>query len=54
VLGGESHIVTPEGVDEVRKRQPHVVVETVAGAGHSIQGDQPLALAGVLEAFLNA
>jgi pimeloyl-ACP methyl ester carboxylesterase len=38
----------------LRRRQPDVRVETVAGAGHSIQGDRPVELARVLDGFLTA
>jgi pimeloyl-ACP methyl ester carboxylesterase len=37
---------------ELRRRQPGVRVELVEGAGHSIQGDQPVVLAGLLNEFL--
>ena len=37
---------------ELRRRQPGARVELVEGAGHSIQGDQPVALAGLLLDFL--
>jgi pimeloyl-ACP methyl ester carboxylesterase len=38
---------------ELRRRLPAVRVEQVAGAGHSIQGDQPVVLAGLLESFVS-
>jgi pimeloyl-ACP methyl ester carboxylesterase len=37
---------------ELRRRRPGVRVELVQGAGHSIQGDQPVALARLLTEFL--
>lgn len=52
VLGGRSSVVGPEDVDELRRRQPSVVVHTVPDAGHSIQGDQPIVLAGLLAELL--
>ena len=51
-LGGRSSVVGPEDVDELRRRQPAVQVHTVADAGHSIQGDQPVVLAGLLAELL--
>jgi pimeloyl-ACP methyl ester carboxylesterase len=48
VLGGASAVVADEDVAEVRRRAPHVRVEVVEGAGHSIQGDRPLELARLL------
>jgi pimeloyl-ACP methyl ester carboxylesterase len=52
VRGGDSAVVGDEDVAELRRRQPTVRVETVAGAGHSIQGDKPVALAEILADFL--
>jgi len=37
---------------ELRRRQPGARVELVEGAGHSIQGDQPVVLADLLTGFL--
>ena len=37
---------------ELRRRQPGARVELVEGAGHSIQGDQPVVLADLLTDFL--
>jgi pimeloyl-ACP methyl ester carboxylesterase len=54
VRGADSAVVGDEDVAELRRRQPDVRVETVAGAGHSIQGDRPVELARVLEGFLTA
>ncbi len=53
VRGGDSAVVGDEDVAELRRRQPTVRVETVAGAGHSIQGDRPLELAQILADFLD-
>ena len=44
-LGSLSPVVGPEDVEELVRRQPTTVVHTIDGAGHSIQGDRPLALA---------
>jgi pimeloyl-ACP methyl ester carboxylesterase len=48
VLGGESVYVLDEDVAEFRRRCPAVSVESVPGAGHAVQSDQPAALAGLL------
>lgn len=52
VLGGESVFVLPDDVAEFRRRLPSVRVETVAGAGHAVQSDQPAALVALLADFL--
>ncbi|MHB8664239.1 MAG: alpha/beta fold hydrolase [Acidimicrobiales bacterium] len=52
VRGGASPVVDDEDVAELRRRQPDVRVEVVAGAGHSIQGDRPLELAALLQGFI--
>jgi pimeloyl-ACP methyl ester carboxylesterase len=54
VRGALSPVVTDADVDELRRRLPGVRVEVVEGAGHSVQGDRPLELAALLEAFLAA
>ena len=36
------------------RRQPGVRVELVEGSGHSVQGDRPVALARLIESFLDA
>jgi esterase len=51
VRGGESAFVTDEDAAEFGRRHPSLRHEVVAGAGHSVQSDQPLALAGLLEDF---
>jgi pimeloyl-ACP methyl ester carboxylesterase len=48
VRGSLSPVVDDEDVAEARRRQPGVVVEIVDGAGHSVQGDRPVELAGLL------
>jgi pimeloyl-ACP methyl ester carboxylesterase len=45
-------VVDDADIAELRRRQPSVRVEGVEGAGHSIQGDRPLELTGLLEDFL--
>jgi pimeloyl-ACP methyl ester carboxylesterase len=51
-LGERSPVVGPEDVVELRRRQPGVTVHTVAGAGHSIQGDRPVELARLFDELL--
>jgi hypothetical protein len=43
--------VDDQDVAELLRRQPTAQVVGVEGAGHSIQGDRPLELAGILTAF---
>ena len=52
MVGGESVFVLPEDVEEFRRRLPSVRVETVAGAGHAIQSDQPAAMVALVDEFL--
>jgi pimeloyl-ACP methyl ester carboxylesterase len=52
VRGGDSGVVGDEDVAALRGRQPDVRIETVEGAGHSIQGDRPVELARLLADFL--
>lgn len=54
VRGGLSQVVGDEDVEELKRRQPSARVEVVEGAGHSIQGDQPVELARLLDDFLGA
>jgi pimeloyl-ACP methyl ester carboxylesterase len=51
VLGADSGVVVAEDVAEFTKRQQATKVVTVPGAGHSIQGDQPLRLAELITEF---
>ena len=48
VRGDASAFVTDEDVEEFQRRSPLAQVHTVPGAGHSIQSDAPLALAGII------
>jgi pimeloyl-ACP methyl ester carboxylesterase len=50
--GADSPVVGDEDVEELLRRDPQARVVVVAGAGHSIQGDRPLELAGLLLAEL--
>jgi pimeloyl-ACP methyl ester carboxylesterase len=52
--GAPGTVVGDEDVDELLRRQPTAQVVTVDGAGHSIQGDQPLELARLLADFLRS
>ena len=49
VRGADSPVVDDEDVTELRRRSPGVRVEVVEQAGHSIQGDQPLVLAELIQ-----
>jgi pimeloyl-ACP methyl ester carboxylesterase len=51
--GGTSGVVGDEDVEEFQRRQPDATVEVVADAGHSIQGDQPLEMARLLEELIS-
>jgi pimeloyl-ACP methyl ester carboxylesterase len=52
VRGGLSGVVGDEDVVELLRRQPDCEVVVVDGAGHSVQGDRPIELAGILDEFL--
>ena len=52
VRGADSGVVGDEDVAELRRHQPGVVIETVEGSGHSVQGDRPVELARLIESFL--
>jgi pimeloyl-ACP methyl ester carboxylesterase len=52
VRGGTSPVVDDEDVAEVLRRNPTARIVVVDGAGHSIQGDKPLELAGILRSLL--
>jgi len=49
--GSLSPVVDDADVEELLRRQPSARVEVVEGAGHSIQGDQPVELARLLNEF---
>lgn len=40
VRGMKSDIVTEEGVDDLRRRVPHLEIADIRGAGHMVAGDQ--------------
>jgi pimeloyl-ACP methyl ester carboxylesterase len=50
--GGDSKFVTDNDVAEFRRRLPGLRTEVVAGAGHAIQSDQPLALTALISDFV--
>ncbi|MDQ6616445.1 MAG: alpha/beta hydrolase, partial [Actinomycetota bacterium] len=52
IRGAESSVVSDADAAELLRRRPDATVEVVAGAGHSIPGDQPIALARLLARFL--
>lgn len=52
--GALSPVVDDEDVAEMQRRNPTIRVAVVEGAGHSIQGDQPLELARILAEELAA
>lgn len=49
--GAKGSVVTDEGAAQLQQRKRGAEVVTIEGAGHSIQGDQPLALAHEIERF---
>ena len=51
VRGALSGVVDDADVAELRRRKPDAEVVVVAGAGHSVQGDQPVELARIIERF---
>jgi pimeloyl-ACP methyl ester carboxylesterase len=52
--GGRSGVVGDEDVEELLRRKPDAKVVVVADAGHSIQGDKPVELAGLLRDLLTS
>lgn len=51
VLGGLSKYVLPQDVEEMVRRKPDLHVESVDGAGHAVQSDQPLELIRLIDEF---
>jgi pimeloyl-ACP methyl ester carboxylesterase len=51
VRGGTSPVVDDEDIAEVERRNPKARVVVVDGAGHSVQGDKPRELAGILNSL---
>jgi pimeloyl-ACP methyl ester carboxylesterase len=52
VRGSLSPVVDDDDIAEARRRRPDVRVEVVDAAGHSVQGDRPVELAGLLASWL--
>jgi pimeloyl-ACP methyl ester carboxylesterase len=52
VRGGSSGVVGDEDVAELLRRRPAAEVVVVEGAGHSIQGDRPVELAGIIAEYV--
>jgi pimeloyl-ACP methyl ester carboxylesterase len=53
VRGSRSYHVHDDDVAEVLARQPGARVEVVEGAGHSVQSDRPVVLAGLISDFID-
>jgi esterase len=53
VRGGRSDILTEEGAQELVAMLPNARWDTVADAGHSVQGDNPAGLVEVLTTFFD-
>ena len=53
LVGDRSPVVDDDDIARFRECQPDAEVFSVADAGHSIQGDQPLELARLVEEFLS-
>jgi pimeloyl-ACP methyl ester carboxylesterase len=53
VRGSLSPVVDDDDIAECRRRLPGVRIETIDGAGHSVQGDRPLELATLIDDTLN-
>jgi esterase len=54
VRGGDSAFVTQDDLARATASLPAMRIEVVTGAGHAVQSDQPLALAGLISDFLPA
>lgn len=52
VRGARSPVVDDADTAELLRRQPLARIEIVDGAGHSVQGDRPLELAGLIHDFI--
>lgn len=53
VRGSTSPVVDDDDVEELRRLQPAARVLVVDGAGHSVQGDRPIELSGIIRSELN-
>ncbi|HSL74700.1 MAG TPA: alpha/beta hydrolase [Ilumatobacteraceae bacterium] len=54
VRGSLSPVVDDDDVAEARRRLPGLTVDVVDGAGHSVQGDRPVELAGLIDRWIDA
>jgi esterase len=54
VRGGNSKVVSPEDEAQFLQRKPGTRIEVVEGAGHSVQSDRPLVLAGLITDFISS
>ena len=54
VRGGNSKVVSPEDEAEILRRKPGTRIEVVEGAGHSVQSDRPVVLAGLITDFIGS
>ncbi len=51
--GGEWSVIGDDDVEEWMRRRPDTIHIVVDGAGHSIQGDRPMEMAGLIEDLLS-
>jgi pimeloyl-ACP methyl ester carboxylesterase len=51
IRGSLSGVVSPDDIARFSRLVPHARIEVVDGAGHSVQGDRPVELARLLDAF---
>ncbi|MEK7292133.1 MAG: alpha/beta hydrolase, partial [Actinomycetota bacterium] len=51
VRGGLSPVVDDADIAEVKRRKASAEVVMIENSGHSVQGDRPIELAGVLRRF---
>lgn len=51
VKGGASPMVDADDLAALHKSRPDLQIRTIEGAGHSVQGDRPRELAGLIAAF---
>jgi pimeloyl-ACP methyl ester carboxylesterase len=52
VRGARSPVVSDDDVAELLRRQPAASIVVAEGSGHSVQGDEPVLLAGVIADFI--
>lgn len=54
IRGSRSHYIRPEDLDDLRGHFPAARVQTIEGAGHWVQAEQPAAFAQALNTFLSS